>query len=161
MTYLCPICTKQFGDRGALKNHTGTNTASARKPHPCDRCFQTFCSDASLRNHQNAPSHATMFGCNACNKKFGSKQAHRQHMGSDSHARNHQKFSSSIAPAVGVEVYTFFFQGGVIKALIANIDSSCWAYYSDKTSSLRSPGIEQRMHARPRIYQQSKCKQSE
>ncbi|PVI08028.1 hypothetical protein DM02DRAFT_510929 [Periconia macrospinosa] len=103
MTYVCNICTKRFNTRGGLKNHTGTNTTSARKPHPCDRCAQIFCSEQSLRSHQNAPSHATMFGCSLCNRKFGSKQAHRQHMGSESHARKHKETPSSIAPAAKVD----------------------------------------------------------
>ena len=87
MANQCPICSKQFVSKIALRNHTGTKDATLCRAHMCRKCEQKFCSEEAMVQHHDAPSHRVMFSCDVCKKPFASKQAMKQHKKSSLHAR--------------------------------------------------------------------------
>ncbi|KAF5844358.1 hypothetical protein GGP41_004480 [Bipolaris sorokiniana] len=87
MANQCPICSKQFVSKIALRNHTGTKDATLCRAHMCRKCEQKFCSEEAMVQHHDAPSHRVMFSCDVCKKPFASKQAMKQHKNSPVHMR--------------------------------------------------------------------------
>ena len=85
MAYLCPICSKNLTSEQALNSHTGTKDAALRRAHTCHKCHQEFCSQKSMEQHLDGPSHSAMFTCDVCKRSFGSKQAVGQHQKMTSH----------------------------------------------------------------------------
>lgn len=75
----CPLCRARFPDRKAVQNHIGVRNQALAVAHRCLLCEQQFCSEGAMLQHQNAPSHNTMFKCDNCGKHFRAKQDRNNH----------------------------------------------------------------------------------
>src|ERR1700759_3422930 len=88
LNHKCSTCSKTFPSRGALRSNIGTNELASATAHPCSLCGQRFCSATALQQHQDAPSHDTIFECNKCKRTFRSKQARAAHQKALGHTNN-------------------------------------------------------------------------
>lgn len=88
MNHKCPICPKTFPDKKAVRNHIGTDSLVSARVHPCTLCKQQFCSAKALQQHQDSPSHDTMFECNQCGRTFRSNRGFQDHQRAKGHTGN-------------------------------------------------------------------------
>ena len=78
-SFHCPICSKNFSEKGNMKIHVRTHTNE--RPYPCEFCPKKFKTFGQLKDHRATHSGLRPFLCEKCGKKFGRKSVLFVHLG--------------------------------------------------------------------------------